>query len=69
MVTCDHLVARALNVLRTHYIPNQRAMFAAERANTTLADTVSFCRSTELDLDGGNPHREQCDESPFSAAS
>jgi len=26
-------VARALNVLRTHYSPSQRGMFAAERAN------------------------------------
>jgi hypothetical protein len=26
-------VARALNVLRTHYTPSQRAIFAAERAN------------------------------------
>lgn len=31
-------VSRALNVLRTHYSPSQRAMYAAGRANATKAD-------------------------------
>ena len=31
-------VARALNVLRTHYAPTQRAAFAQERATATKAD-------------------------------
>jgi len=31
-------VARALNVLRTHYTPSQRAIFAAARANATQGD-------------------------------
>lgn len=31
-------VARALNVLRTHYTASQRAMFAAERVNATKGD-------------------------------
>lgn len=31
-------VARALNVLRTHYSPSQRAIFASERANATKGD-------------------------------
>lgn len=30
-------ISRALNILRTHYTPSQRAMFAAERANATRA--------------------------------
>lgn len=38
-------VARALNVLRTHYTSSQRAMFAAERANATKGD---FARNSKF---------------------
>jgi ParB-like chromosome segregation protein Spo0J len=31
-------ISRSLNLLRTHYTPSQRAMFAAKRANATRAD-------------------------------
>lgn len=37
-------VARALNVLRTHYTPSQRTMFAAEIANATAADAAHMRR-------------------------
>lgn len=45
-------VARALNLLRTHYSSSQRAMFAAERANATKAHTAAFRTSTKNSVRG-----------------
>jgi len=52
-------ISRALNVLRTHYTAAQRAMFAAERANSTLADTARFRKSTKSEFGPGVVTLEQ----------
>lgn len=39
-------ISRALNVLRTHYSPSQRAMYAGARANATIRDGRSFHKSS-----------------------
>lgn len=42
-------VSRALNILRTHYSPSQRAAFAVERVNATKADgrRLSISKNTD----------------------
>lgn len=47
-------VSRALNVLRTHYSPSQRAMYAAPRATATRADGATV-RDRTIDKNAQGP--------------
>lgn len=40
-------VARALNILRTHYTPSERAMFGADMATGTRLDSIKYARSSQ----------------------